>query len=173
MNEEWLAYILQQTLQGLQYLHEKGHIHRDIKCGNILLDASGGVRLADFGVTGWTIARGMRQDIVKTFVGTPAWMAPEVLEQSEGYDSRADIWSLGITALELAKGCAPYAHLPPMRILVLTIEEEPPSLRCYRDDKQRTGAPFSSVNEVYFLIRPHGIIVNFYLDTDDPTKIFI
>ena len=58
MNEEWLAYILHQTLQGLNYLHEKGHIHRDIKCNNILLDSFGNVRLADFGVAGWTISKG-------------------------------------------------------------------------------------------------------------------
>lgn len=110
MNEEWLAYILQQTLLGLDYLHEKGHIHRDIKCNNILLDSQGSVRLADFGVAGWTISKGLRNDTVKTFVGTPAWMAPEVLEQSEGYDHKADIWSLGITALELAKGVSYYTH---------------------------------------------------------------
>jgi serine/threonine-protein kinase OSR1/STK39 len=78
MNEEWLAYILREALQGLRYLHNNGQIHRDIKSGNILLDASGGVRLADFGVAGWTVARGQRQDTVKTFVGTPCYMAPEV-----------------------------------------------------------------------------------------------
>jgi serine/threonine-protein kinase OSR1/STK39 len=143
MNEEWLAYILKESLQGLRYLHEHGQIHRDIKGGNILLDSSGGVRLADFGVSGWTLSRGERKGSVKTFVGTPCWMAPEVMEQVEGYDSRADIWSIGITALELAKGYAPYARLPPMRVLLLTIEEEPPSLRNYPDNKQRTGAPFS------------------------------
>lgn len=150
MNEEWLAYVMQQTMRGLDYLHQKGHIHRDIKGGNILLDSSGGVRLADFGVAGWTISKGLRNDTVKTFVGTPAWMAPEVLEQSDGYDNKADIWSLGITALELAKGTAPYAHFTPMRILVLTIEDEPASLHSYKDDKQRTGAPFSRLFEDFY-----------------------
>lgn len=139
MNEDWLAYILKEALQGLNYIHEHGLIHRDIKSGNILLDSEGNVRLADFGVSGWTVSRGQRQETVKTFVGTPCYMAPEVMEQSEGYDNMADIWSLGITALELAKGYAPYAHFPPMRVLVLTIEEDPPSLKNYENDRQRTG----------------------------------
>lgn len=69
MNEEWLAYILKEALQGIKYLHDNGQIHRDIKSGNILLDSRGGVRIADFGVSGWTMIRGERQESVKTFVG--------------------------------------------------------------------------------------------------------
>jgi serine/threonine-protein kinase OSR1/STK39 len=74
MQETWFAYILRETLQGLNYLHKNGQIHRDIKSGNILLDAQGSVRLADFGVSGWMVSRGLRQETVKTFVGTPCYM---------------------------------------------------------------------------------------------------
>lgn len=100
-------------------------------------------RLADFGVAGWMVRASGQRANVHTFVGTPCWMAPEVMEQVDGYNEKADIWSLGITALELAKGYAPYAHYPPMKVLIMTIEQEPPSLKNYPDDKQCNGQSFS------------------------------
>lgn len=157
MKEDWLGWILLQTLKALKYFHEQGQIHRDIKAGNILMDERGHVSLADFGVSRWVNANATQAGQyhladpeesdslghrARTFVGTPCWMAPEVMEQIDGYNYKADIWSVGITALELAKGQAPYANHPPMKVLLYTIQNEPPSLRTYSNDKY-ANEPFS------------------------------
>ncbi|PWN43578.1 kinase-like protein [Ceraceosorus guamensis] len=146
LEELVIATVLRQALEGLNYLHINGWLHRDIKAGNILVDDDGTVLLGDFGVGvylgDWSegadaaavkdagppkavpvLDDGKR----KSFVGTPCWMAPEVVERKR-YGTKADIWSIGITALELSQGRAPYSRLPAVKVLMKTLHEDPPTL---------------------------------------------
>lgn len=108
-SENVCKYILRQTLLGLQYLHARHIIHRDIKSDNILIDRAGQVKLADFG---YSAQLTMERDARSSKVGTVCWMAPELIKGERRYDTKIDVWSFGIFAVELANGDPPYINEP-------------------------------------------------------------
>ncbi|XP_017077086.2 mitogen-activated protein kinase kinase kinase kinase 5 isoform X4 [Drosophila eugracilis] len=129
LTENQIAYMCRETLKGLEYLHSRGKMHRDIKGANILLTEYGDVKLADFGVSAQITATINKR---KSFIGTPYWMAPEVaaVERKGGYNQLCDIWACGITAIELAELQPPMFDLHPMRALFLMSKSgfKPPTL---------------------------------------------
>ncbi|MBN3287611.1 SLK kinase, partial [Polyodon spathula] len=129
LSEPQIQVVCKQTLQALEYLHGKKIIHRDLKTGNILLTIEGDVKLADFGVSAKNTSTLQKR---ATFIGTPYWMAPEVIQcetsKDAPYSCKADIWSLGITLIEAAEMEPPYHDLNPMRVLLKISKSEPPSL---------------------------------------------
>ncbi|XP_014841165.1 PREDICTED: serine/threonine-protein kinase 10-like [Poecilia mexicana] len=129
LTEPQIRVVCKQTLQALVYLHENKIIHRDLKAGNILLTLDGDVKLADFGVSAKNTKTLQRRD---SFIGTPYWMAPEVVmcetSKDRPYDYKADIWSLGVTLIELAQVEPPNHEMNPMRVLLKIAKSDPPTL---------------------------------------------
>ncbi|XP_035383528.1 serine/threonine-protein kinase 10 [Electrophorus electricus] len=129
LTEQQIQVVCRQMLEALVYLHTMKIIHRDLKAGNILLTLDGNIKLADFGVSAKNMKTLQRRD---TFIGTPYWMAPEVVmcetTKDTPYDYKADIWSLGITLIELAQIEPPHHELNPMRVLLKVAKSEPPTL---------------------------------------------
>ncbi|KAJ8248153.1 hypothetical protein GJAV_G00238900 [Gymnothorax javanicus] len=129
LTEPQIRVVCRQTLEALLYLHEQKVIHRDLKAGNILLTLEGDVKLADFGVSAKNTKTLQRRD---SFIGTPYWMAPEVVmcetSKDRPYDYKADVWSLGITLIELAQVEPPNHEMNPMRVLLKIAKSEPPTL---------------------------------------------
>lgn len=123
LNEEQIASVVIDVLKGLSFLHSNKRIHRDIKAGNILMNDEGRTKLADFGVSGQLSKSTTKRH---TVIGTPFWMAPEVILET-GHNYKADIWSLGITIIEMAEGRPPHFDIHPLRAIFIIPTRPPPS----------------------------------------------
>lgn len=124
VEEKYIVLIVREVLVALMFLHRQGIIHRDVKAANVLLTQAGRILLADFGVAAHLQTNNKRS----TFIGTPLWMAPEVITDGKLYDTKADIWSLGVTLYEVATGNPPYFGIEPLRACALIPRTTPVKL---------------------------------------------
>ncbi|CBK20560.2 uncharacterized protein [Blastocystis hominis] len=122
--ETHIAYVCRSVLDALAYLHNNQQIHRDIKSDNILMNGEGEVKLADFG---FAVLLKSKDQVRKSVIGTPFWMAPELI-RGDGYTDKVDVWSLGITALEMANGEPPHYHKKPLKALLLITTSPSPTV---------------------------------------------
>ena len=122
--EEAIAYVTKEVLEALKYMHRHHQIHRDIKSVNIMLDTEGHVKLVDFGGAAVLTKEQSKRN---SLVGTPHWMAPELI-RGDGYTDKVDVWSLGITALEMANGEPPHYHKKPLKALLLITTSPSPTV---------------------------------------------
>lgn len=123
--EHLISYIFREVLKGLASLHRQHRIHRDIKSDNILIATDGKVKLSDFGYAAQLTSE---KDKRNTLVGTPCWMAPELIAGNL-YDTKVDVWSLGIVALEMADGDPPFIKENPLKVLFMISSASPPRLK--------------------------------------------
>ncbi|XP_028911129.1 LOW QUALITY PROTEIN: misshapen-like kinase 1 [Ornithorhynchus anatinus] len=171
LKEDCIAYICREILRGLAHLHAHKVIHRDIKGQNVLLTENAEVKLVDFGVSAQLDRTVGRRN---TFIGTPYWMAPEVIACDENpdatYDYRSDIWSLGITAIEMAEGAPPLCDMHPMRALFLIPRNPPPKLKSKKWSKKFIDFIDTCLIKTYLNRPPTEQLLKFPFIRDQPTE---
>ncbi|XP_030402913.1 misshapen-like kinase 1 isoform X9 [Gopherus evgoodei] len=171
LKEDCIAYICREILRGLAHLHAHKVIHRDIKGQNVLLTENAEVKLVDFGVSAQLDRTVGRRN---TFIGTPYWMAPEVIACDENpdatYDYRSDIWSLGITAIEMAEGAPPLCDMHPMRALFLIPRNPPPKLKSKKWSKKFIDFIDTCLIKAYMSRPPTEQLLKFPFIRDQPTE---
>merc|ERR1712154_180090 len=128
IDEYIICTIIRDVLSGVQYIHNDGRVHRDIKSANILLSRDGVCQISDFGVSGAIIEGGLRKAGRQTFTGSLWWMSPEVLQRENKHSYKADIWSVGITSLELAFGKPPHSKQRPVKVMLTILQSPPPTI---------------------------------------------
>ncbi|CAH2272563.1 misshapen-like kinase 1 isoform X4 [Pelobates cultripes] len=171
LKEDCIAYICREILRGLAHLHNHKVIHRDIKGQNVLLTENAEVKLVDFGVSAQLDRTVGRRN---TFIGTPYWMAPEVIACDENpdatYDYRSDIWSLGITAIEMAEGAPPLCDMHPMRALFLIPRNPPPKLKSKKWSKKFIDFIDTCLIKNYVSRPPTEQLLKYPFIRDQPTE---